>query len=587
MNLKLARHLITLTLLIAPAIMAKSTTPTNKHHTAKKELVNITITGIKNPTILKNVNSAVKNIKAVHLTKPMNDDSVYSIYHDLPQAIKKALQPYGYFNAKVTSSYKDVHGLWYMDFAINKGVRSVVSAVNIKIVGGGQTDENFLKVVKHYPLKSGEFFELSKYNDGNNLLFEHAANLGYFNAAMKTNKIIVNLLNNTVKINLVLDTGKRHWFGRTHFSKTPLNIKFLRKYMAYREGEHYDNALIQRTQNNLADSNYFSQIIVSPDVAKTQNAITPMNIRLKMQKRKVYTFGLGYGTDTQVRGTVGFKYRWVNQWGHYFDSRFQGSYVNYSLVAGYHIPWPNPMRDLFSFRVGAGKLNLNSGKSTSTKVSVDYKHTFTRWSTTLSFSWLNERYDMNNLPQTRARLFYPSANVTYYSTRNHINPASGIRFTADVSGTPSALSTKSGFFQFKLESRAVYTFFKHEMLAVQLAYGRTAIRNINNLPLSLQFLIGGSQTVRGYSYQSIGPGRQMIYGSGELRQRIWKELYVAGFYDFGNVTDQGLFSDLRSSVGPSILYRSPIGIIELSVAWRLQRNRQIKPRFVFSMGPEL
>ena len=79
----------------------------------------------------------------------------------------------------------------------------------------------------------------------------------------------------------------------------------------------------------------------------------------------------------------------------------------------------------------------------------------------------------------------------------------------------------------------------------------------------------------------------MLYGSGEFRQRIWNQVFVAGFFDFGNVTDQGLFGNIRAGTGPSILYRSPIGVIQLSVAWRLQKNRQIKPRFVFSMGPEL
>ena len=127
---------------------------------------------------------------------------------------------------------------------------------------------------------------------------------------------------------------------------------------------------------------------------------------------------------------------------------------------------------------------------------------------------------------------------------------------------------------------------KNEQLVTRLAYGRIYINHINSLPLSLQFLIGGSQTVRGYSYESIGPGRNMLYGTIELRQRLWKELYFAGFYDFGNVTDNRIFANIRDSVGPSILYRSPIGIIQISIPWRLAAHH-VRPRFVFSIGPEL
>lgn len=585
MNLKLTRYLVVLSLLVVPATMAKQTTHA-KHHTGKNDVVNISVSGVTDKTILTNIDNALKNVKSVHLAKPVTQDSVYNIYQYSPDAIKKAIEPYGYFGPVITPSFKQVHGIWYLHFAVKPGIRSKVTHVSIQISGQGAQDKAFMQAVTHYPLKNGQYFLLTKYNDGNNLLFEHAANLGYFQAKMTKNQIVVNLNNHTVQVNLIFNTGHRHRFGKTHFSKTPFNIKFLHKFMAYREGEYYDNAKVQATQNNLADSNYFTQVVVSPEIKDTHNFITPMKTVLRMRKRKEYIFGLGYGTDTQIRGTLGFKYRWVNSWGHYFDTRFQGSFVNYGLVAAYHIPWPNPMKDLFSFKAGAGKLNIKRGKSQSQKYSVIYKHTYTRWENTISFSYLDEKYDMTNLPQTRAKLFYPDANVSYFSTRNHINPALGLRFTADISGTPSALSSKSGFWQAKVGSKAIVTFFKHEQIAARLTYGHTGIPNINNLPLSLQFLIGGSQTVRGYSYQSIGPGRKMIYGSIELRQRIWKEVYVAGFYDFGNVTDGPLFRNVRDSAGPALVYRSPIGVIEAGMAWRLEAQ-DVRPRFFFSMGPEL
>lgn len=585
MNLRLTRYLVLIGLLVAFVTMAKPLSRA-KHHTAKKELVNITVTGVTNQTVLKNINSAIKNIKSVHLTKPINDDSIYSIYQDIPKGIKEAMQPFGFFNPTIKKNYKDAHGIWYMNFHINEGPRSRVSDVAIKVIGQGASNHNFLNAIKHYPLKKHDYFELEKYTDGNNLLFEHAANLGYFQAKMAVNKIIVNLLNHTVKINIVFNTGIRHRFGQTHFSKTPFNPIFLHRYMAYQKGQYYSNNKVQKTQNNFASSSYFSQIIVAPEARKSKNGVTPMNVILKMRKRKAYTFGLGYSTDTQIRGTIGFTDRWVNSWGHYFDAKAQGSFVNNSIVAAYNIPWPNPVKDLFSLKVGAGKLDIKRGKSTSLKASVVYKHTYTKWEHTISFSYLNEQYDMDNLPKTRARLFYPDANISYYSTKNHINPPTGLRFSAELSGTPNALSTTSGFWQVKVESKAVATFLKNEQVAARLAFGRTSIKSINNLPLSLQFLIGGSQTVRGYSYQSIGPGKNMVYGSLEFRQRIWRELYLAGFYDFGNVSDTGLMGGMNTSAGPSIVYRSPIGIIELSVAWRLSTDK-IKPRFVFSMGPEL
>lgn len=585
MNIRLTRYLIAFGLLVALATFARPAIHP-QHDTPKKELVNITVSGVTEEAILKNIHSALANIKSAHLTQPITDDSIYSIYDTAPKGIKNAMQPYGYFNPTIKSSYANVHGIWDMHFSITPGPRSTVTDVNIKVLGQGARDARFLKVITRYPLKHGDFFDLKKYNTGNTLIFEHAANLGYFNASMTINKITVNLLNHTVKVDIELDTGPRHHFGFTHFSKTPFNIKFLNKFLAYKQGDYYSNNKVLKTQSNLSNSNYFSQVVVSPLIKQSLHEVTPMDILLQMRKRKEYTFGLGYGTDTQVRGTAGFKYRWVNSWGHYFDTLLQASLVNNSLVGSYNIPWPNPNKDLLSLRVGAGNLNLNSGTSVGGKASVQYRHIYTDWTNTFSFSYLNEHYDMTNLPRTRASLFYPDASASYYSTKNHINPDNALRFTTDVAGTPSWMSSTSGFSQVKAESKAIVTLFHYEQIAARFAMGRTQIHSINNLPMSMQFLIGGSQTVRGYDYQGIGPGRNMTYGSIEFRQRIWNQLFVAGFYDFGTVTDTGMFSDMRKSAGPSILYRSPIGVIQASVAWRLITH-DIKPRFVFNIGPEI
>ncbi len=585
--LRILRHGLTLLCLLATSCaLAKSITKTNTHHTAKKDPVNIIINGIKDEKLLKNINSAVKTVKMTHLTEPVNDDSLFSIYEDSPKAIKNAMQPFGYFNPKIDAHYKRNNSNWTMFFHIQKGVRSIVTNVSIKIEGSGNSDKNFLKVLEHYPIKKDEYFLLSNYSDGGNLLFEHAANLGYFKAKMVQNKIIVDLLTNTVKINIIFNTGKRYHFGPTQFSKTPFNIKFLRKFLVYKQGKPYFNYKIQNSQNNLANSSYFTTVIVRPEVKKSVNYQTPIGITLKMHKRKLYTFGLGYSTDTQLRGTAGFKYRWVNSWGHYFDTRLQGSFINYSLVGAYHIPWPNPVKDLFSLKAGAGKLNISRGRSNSKKISIEYKHTYTRWTHTFSFSYLNERYDMQNLPKTKADLFYPEADITYYSTKNHINPENGLRFNVELSGTPDSLSTKSGFVQIKTSAKAVATLLHYEQFVGRAVLAETIIPNINNLPFSLQLLAGGTQSIRGFDYQSIGPGKKMLVTSFEFRQRIWKELFLSGFYDYGNVADSQLFKDASYSAGSGIVFRSPIGVIEIDLAWRLSTPKR-KMRLIFGMGPEL
>lgn len=558
------------------------------HDKAKNDIVNFTIHGLDKKTHeaeLNNVKSALRNLKQLHLSDAVDEESVISIYQEAPKAIQEALRPFGYFHSTVKRHYTISNHHWSMTFNITLGQPSHINHVDIQVTGPGSNDKAFKKLQSHFPLKVGNQFRLKDFNNTNDSLFELSADRGYFSAKMASNHITVNLIKKTVGIDTQFNTGSRSRFGHTTFSKTPLNEKFLRKFLDYRFGQYYNNRRIQNTQNSLNDTNYFSQVIVDPQIDK-HSTETPIDIRLQMNKRKEYLFGLGYGTDTGIRGTLGLKYNWLNQWGHYGEINAQGSWINYSIVAGYHMPWPNPTRDLLSVLAGFGHLNLNIGDSTSQKISLVYRHAIQHWIFSFGANALNERYNIRDLPKTTARMFYGNANASYYSVRNHINPDTGYRIFFDFAGTPSALSSTSGFFQSKVNFKWVWMFLKNEQLVTRMTYANTFIKNINNLPLSLQLLAGGASSVRGYGYQSIGPGRLMAVGSVELRQRLFSQLYLAGFYDYGNVSNTSPFNNMQTTAGAGLVFRAPIGIIEAGLAWRLNRNKKT-PGFYLAMGPEL
>ena len=585
MNRKLAPILAIILLLMTSLVVAK-TVAYVKHDTEKKDPVNVILAGITDPEILKNVNSAIKNTKYAYLTDPITNNSVSSVYYHLPKAIQDALEPYGYFNTTIQSRETAMKGEWDLYFNIHLGVHSKVSDVLLTIQGEGAKDPDFLKLIPHYPISKGQYFALVNYNDANNLLFEHAANLGYFDAVMIQNKIYVDLRNNTVRVVTQFNTGRRYRFGQTLFSNTPFNQKFLQKYLAYKEGQNYSNSQVMQTQSNLSNSNYFNQVVVTPLSDKSIDFVTPMNVSLITQKRQQYTFGVGYGTDTSVRGTAAFKYNWVNSWGDYVDAKAQGSLIDNSFATGFHMPWPDPTKDLLSVDGGIGKLNLSIGNSFSQKVWLEYRHTFGDWSQIFSINYLNETYNIQNLPNTHDQLFYPNEEVSYYTTKNRINPDNAFSFITNISGTPSALAVTSGFFQFNTAAKGIVTFFNWEQLVSRLTYAKTVINDVNQLPLSLQLLAGGTGSIRGYAYDEIGPGKEMIVGSEEFRQRIYSQFYLSGFIDYGNVTTGNLFTNFYETAGPGVVYRSVIGVIELNAVWRLSQNKKM-PGVVFSMGPEL
>jgi translocation and assembly module TamA len=100
-----------------------------------------------------------------------------------------------------------------------------------------------------------------------------------------------------------------------------------------------------------------------------------------------------------------------------------------------------------------------------------------------------------------------------------------------------------------------------------------------SLPPDQRFYAGGSGTIRGYVYQSVGPkfvdpestpigGTEFTAGSLELRQRFGTNFGAALFADAGQVNSslKAAVGQFDIGVGAGLRYYTPIGPIRLDVA---------------------
>jgi translocation and assembly module TamA len=110
-----------------------------------------------------------------------------------------------------------------------------------------------------------------------------------------------------------------------------------------------------------------------------------------------------------------------------------------------------------------------------------------------------------------------------------------------------------------------------------------------SLPPDQRFYAGGSETVRGYAYQSVGPkfppgspaagqpigGTAITAGSLEFRQRFGANLGAAVFVDAGQVSAslKAVPDEFRIGAGAGMRYFTPIGPIRLDVAVPIPRHR--------------
>ncbi len=111
-----------------------------------------------------------------------------------------------------------------------------------------------------------------------------------------------------------------------------------------------------------------------------------------------------------------------------------------------------------------------------------------------------------------------------------------------------------------------------------------------------RFRAGGSNSVRGYARDSLGPadflgeprgGQAVLVLNQELRFHHRSGIGAVVFYDAGNVftAPAELSLDLRHAIGAGLRYASPVGLLRLDVAWPIRRHEgEATHQIHFSLG---
>lgn len=175
----------------------------------------------------------------------------------------------------------------------------------------------------------------------------------------------------------------------------------------------------------------------------------------------------------------------------------------------------------------------------------------------------------------------------HYDTSNSLTDASsGTRVDATVTPTFSvgrqnatfviAQASAAKFFDLGAPGRSV--------LALRGLVGSMQGATTFDIPPDQRFYGGGSATIRGYRFQSVGPrlrnskpagGTSISAGTVEFRQRFGESYGVVGFVDTGQVSAKAtpFTNKFRTGAGIGARYYTSIGPIRADVAIPLQRQR--------------
>lgn len=528
--------------------------------------------------VLANVD---KRLNELHQLKPVNEFS----REELHDQIIKALQPFGYFKAEI--SVQEINS-GKLIINISPGPQIHISSITTELKGEGSNNPLLLKALKNVPLVIGAPLFTEQYNQAKQNILNTAENLGYLHATFQKAEILINEKANTARITLILETGTLYYFGQVQFDPTYIEPELLHRFVPFDPGQAYSTDQILKFNDSLSNSGYFSSVIVKPQI--TDSRSVPVQVHLQPVPKYSYSLGIGYGTDTGVRGRAALHVIPVNRKGHQFNALAQGSFTQNALQGQYLIPGKNPATDQYSVTGNFSNLNYNTGYSNAYLLSLGQFHHIEHFQRSLTLNGLYESFNYSLQPKTNKLLMYPKASITLSKTQNLLFSPSGYNITLNGLGASKLTFSNYSFGQLSLDAKAAIMIDSlHLRLYGHTIQGITATNDINQLPLSLALLLGGSDNLKAFSFNSIGPGRIISYGGFEIQKEMKKNWYLLGFYDAGDVYNPSI-KNFQYDVGGGLMWVSPIGPIKVGLAQPISSTFQRasrSPRLVFSMGPDL
>ena len=510
-----------------------------------------------------------------------------------------ALQPYGYYNAQVSATVQQIKEQAYrLQVSIVPGEPVRVSEVDVLVTGPGAAESELRELTQEFPLERGDLLLQPEYERAKGVLRSRATTLGYLDANFTRHEIRIAQGATSARIGLTLETGPRYLFDDVRIEgASDYPEEYLKRFLAFKKGEVFSYAKLGETQLNFANSERFREVVVTPEKEQAKDLQIPVLVKLTAAPRRTVRPGVGYGTDTGPRFSL--RYRDLNLFHQgqdldlslYVAQRLQG------FAARYVRPSALDLKSSTSAQLNLQREDTTTYVSQLAALELARNRSFGRGELGTAYVKLQQENFTIGDESSNSTLILPGYRFSKERYDDLIRPTRAYRFSLDLRGTHPLLLSDSALIQFIGDGNLLLPLPWRLSLHTRAKLGLTLMNDpLADIPPSIRFFAGGDQSVRGYSYQSLGPrnsegkvvgGKNLLVGSIELERALYEKWGVSLFYDAGNAfNDFNSRMDLFHALGVGLHYYTPVGGLNLSIARPLDEDQK-SFRIHFTVGFQL
>jgi translocation and assembly module TamA len=550
-------------------------------------------------------------IEAGRTTDPFDPEDDERVLRRLRDTAIDVLATEGYFTPTITvdADETDQRSRYVMN--VDLGPRAKVIAVDIKLTGPIEAQaERMRELIAGWELPVGQPFRDAAWRTARARMLIKVQERDFPTARLLDAAAEINADDATARLHIAIDSGPAFTLGELQIVEgNGLGLKrfdrnLVDRFNDIQPGEPYDATRLLDLQRRLQAGPFFSSVLVDVPLDPAAPDRIPIRLSLVEAKSKRLSTGIGYSTNTgfQVEGL----YRQVGLFGFPYTLQAGAGYDKTRTVGYADIllpPKPNGARDSLGVlaertdiqneiteRYAAGVERLHQRESPGLGGGINYVN---RTAIKVQRETTEQRGD----PTSRFTndTLTLSSTWTWRRVDSLTNPTRGdvISLTGAVGVSRSGLSdllAESFVHGYGRYVRYIPVFGRHQII-LRGEVGHVVTDDLRFVPSDYRFRTGGSGSVRGYDYQSLGVtdgaavtgADTLLVGSAEYVHWFTTSWGGAAFYDVGDADNDLARVRLARGYGAGVRYRTIAGPLGLDVAYG-ERDRQWRVHFSIAVA---
>jgi len=504
-----------------------------------------------------------------------------------PQQVRDLASTEGYFTPVVRTDVRTIDGNKQVRVSVDPGPRTTISSISLSFRGPVLTEdpEQENKTRFAFALHEGEPFTQSSWDDAKDASLKALQSRRYLGAKISRSEARIDPRTHDAKLSVTYDSGPTFTMGKLEVEGTRrYPERIVENVNPISPGEVYDVQRITELQRQLQNTPYYASVAIDVGNDTAKPLETPMHVKVSEYPYNSVRGGVGYSTDTgaHIQGSYSYLDTFGAAWPFTVAGRLdqiqQYGQVTLAMPPGSR-GWTNSaLASYTSTNVSDTRIySLRAGlQRTRTSQFIDYAY---------SILYYQDRLDQNTQAPTTSRALVPAWSWTRRNTDDPLFPRSGNLIHVEAGFAVKGALTDQTFIRGYARGQQYVPVGARDLVLFRAELGGVFTSGPSSgVPASLLFRAGGSNSVRGYGYQSIGnnvggsilPTKYLVTGTSEYQHWFNRDWGAAVFFDIGTATDAWGEKIFYPGVGVGARWRSPVGPVNVDLAYGT-RNRSVRP----------